>query len=749
MIVENGRNASTSERKPFSNAILGLRGFAVFIVVLSHYPISQFKNGFIGVDIFFVISGFLISRQLLLEYHESTIFHGKIGFISLRNFFIRRFARIVPSLLACLIIINFATYFFSNQIKFHSTLLDSARASIFALNIHFIQSSYQYFDHSSLTSMLMPLWSLSVEEQFYILWPIAFLWVLSFHGLEVFQKRIRWYTRLILFTSTLIALSFFLAILTFRQNPNASYFATTSRIWEFGLGGFASIYQFSGKLFFLPKIPKSSNFGLILLLLSTLAIDTTNFFITLIPVALGTCFILLDASEGEYSIANAVLSTRYLMFLGRISFPLYLLHFAVLRIAESSGVKQTIFTVSCEFSFSVLLAWIINQMIELPFQRKINGLQRNDASNPGIRSRKKMKRITGIVLALVFSGITVLNIPGVAAKAQRVIFHSELGDSASRKTIDQTSNSLSIAKMDQNSNSPSQLQVDGGVKLIPKSRKNSSAISNPVDAQFSKLVQSGVSLKFAEPELLDKISSLKNVRNQIWSACLSGSSDSSYCSREGSGNRPLAFLIGDSIALSWYPALNGALPSNWKIQTFTLGECEFARVTPLKNGSQYDACNANRKFVDSKISQSHPDLIVISSSWATSFIGGSAAWSEGFTSRMNFLKGSGSKVLLIGSTPGAGIWSDCLKGNDISKCNGSASTGEKRRIEESAKSKEFGFAFLDPSIFLCFAGVCPSTIGGIPTYWDGSHLNSDFSLTLSHFLRDAIERNYPKFLSNN
>jgi hypothetical protein len=181
----------------------------------------------------------------------------------------------------------------------------------------------------------------------------------------------------------------------------------------------------------------------------------------------------------------------------------------------------------------------------------------------------------------------------------------------------------------------------------------------------------------------------------------------------------------------------------------TLGECEFARVTPIKNGSKFDACLEQRNLVDSNITLIQPDLVVISSSWATSFAEGEKLWSQGFASRLDFLKAAGARVLIIGTTPGAGNWSECLKGNVISGCMGSSEVGFKRRSRESLESKKRGFAYLDSEKILCVSQYCPSVIDDIPVYWDGSHLSSEMSATLSSFIKISIKKNYPNLLTIN
>jgi hypothetical protein len=364
---------------------------------------------------------------------------------------------------------------------------------------------------------------------------------------------------------------------------------------------------------------------------------------------------------------------------------------------------------------------------------------------------------------MFFSILLIVNIPGFASATRDFLFQRELVIRDSKQPADLEfpmipQEDTALVRKGTESNIPIESEIGAVVKnrvvtesqsespsaLIPSTK--SSADTNIMTEQKA-VVKKALEVKQVDKETIIRIENLIQNRDSIWGACITGYSTSTYCNRLASAQtQRSAFLIGDSFALSWYPAVEKALSSNWSIRSFTLGECEFSRVVPIIAGRNFDACVKYRAEIDKRVLLEKPDLIIVASSPNTPFVGSLTDWKIGLADRLGFLKDSSSNVLMIGATPGSGKISTCINGNDISKCNGWAKQGLEKKSIELIESRKNQFAFLDPVPLLCFANSCPSVISKTPVYWDGSHMNNEFARTLSPFIKQAINLQYPNLL---
>ncbi len=296
----------------------GLRAIAVGAVILYHgqikiFGFEIFKGGFIGVDIFFVISGYLITSIILKELILS-------GTFSFKNFYERRIRRILPALLFVMLIsILFAwTYLLPEAfIDFSKSILYSIG---FSSNSYFHYSGQIYGDESGLLKPFLHTWSLSVEEQFYIIFPLVLL---------ITFKYFRKYLLAILVIILLISLQ--TADWGSRNYQSATFYFFYTRIWELLAGSILAYFEIiKGQI----AKKKISNFifqslGLILIGHSILFFDDKMFhpsFYTLSPI-IGTCFIIWFSNKDE--LITKILSTKLFVGIGLISYSLYLWHYPI------------------------------------------------------------------------------------------------------------------------------------------------------------------------------------------------------------------------------------------------------------------------------------------------------------------------------------------------------------------------------------------------------------------------------------
>ena len=292
--------------------IVALRAIAVLSVVLYHAQFHFFKGGYVGVDIFFVISGFLITNILVSE-------HLKEGGIKLSSFYLKRARRILPALFFTLFLTTILAIAFLSSNLLNQFGLSLTASALSISNIYFY-SQAGYFDSSSSTKLLLHTWSLGIEEQFYLFWPIFISIIFSIKRLTLNIKILI----LIFIASMSLFLSQFLTI----ANPSASFFLTPFRVFEFAIGGILCFipintlnYKFFKNLLFI--------LGLSLLFYAVFIFTDNTIFPglnALIPCLGAAFFILANKNSAAF---NKFYKKSGLLFIGKISYSLYLVHWPI------------------------------------------------------------------------------------------------------------------------------------------------------------------------------------------------------------------------------------------------------------------------------------------------------------------------------------------------------------------------------------------------------------------------------------
>lgn len=328
----------------------GLRAIAVLAVVLFHFFPTLLNGGFVGVDIFFVISGFLIGKIIITE-----IYNNSFSFI---NFYKRRALRIFPALILVLLFCFFVGFSSLYESELASLSKHIAAGAGFVSNL-VLWSESGYFDVSSNSKPLLHLWSLGVEEQFYIFTPIILILVIR-RGIPLLN---------VLISLTLV--SFAYCIWTMLVDKTANYYSPISRMWELMAGvSLAYVTISSGAVNdFCNRFRNVISFtGISFLSLSILFINESMSFpgyIAIFPV-LGTIMII---AAGVHSFINKkILSFRPLVFIGLISYPLYLWHWPILTFARiiHGGELSLSISIVCllaSFTISFLTFFLIEKPI--------------------------------------------------------------------------------------------------------------------------------------------------------------------------------------------------------------------------------------------------------------------------------------------------------------------------------------------------------------------------------------------------
>ncbi|WP_324754593.1 acyltransferase family protein [Roseovarius sp. Pro17] len=326
----------------------GLRAVAVIPVILFHAGFSAFAGGYIGVDVFFVISGYLITTILIGE--------REAGTYSLLGFYERRARRILPALfLVLLCTIPFAWRWLAPD-PFEDYARSQAFAALFLSNFHFLEKS-SYYDVGSALRPLLHTWSLAVEEQFYLLFPLVLLPL----GLFVRQKF------LIVFL-ILSALSLALAEWGWRTYPGENFYFTFSRLWELLAGSICAAILFNR-----PQM-RSDTMGLAGLALIIYSIFFYNEAVpfpsvyALVPVV-GSMLIILFADRGTWT--ARVLSASPMVWIGLVSYSAYLWHQPLFAFARIRSIGEpSLWVMSGLTLMTLALAWLTMRYVETPFRRR-------------------------------------------------------------------------------------------------------------------------------------------------------------------------------------------------------------------------------------------------------------------------------------------------------------------------------------------------------------------------------------------
>jgi peptidoglycan/LPS O-acetylase OafA/YrhL len=325
--------------------IQGLRALAVLAVITNHLFADFLPGGFLGVDIFFLLSGYLITAQLIeLSTNE------QMG-SNLLKFYAGRIRRILPSALLVIWVTVALAYRYLGPVIGNETLRDGRWATLFFANSHFNSLKVDYFEQGKSTPLLQHYWSLAVEEQFYLVWPVVLLLVAI-----IFRKRL---SQLLLATLALLAIFSFCSI--FIIEKTLTYFATQTRIWELSIGALVAILGTRA----LPKITQWS--AVLILIGSLFIVDSTDQApgVVVLPALLATA-LLLNITDKNLSI---VLGNRLMHYLGDISFVLYLWHWPVIELhRQLSFTELSIVDSISLLLITFVLAVITHQLFENPIR---------------------------------------------------------------------------------------------------------------------------------------------------------------------------------------------------------------------------------------------------------------------------------------------------------------------------------------------------------------------------------------------
>lgn len=339
----------------------GLRGLAVLSVILCHSGFPLVSGGFIGVDVFFVISGYLITGHLVQEFM-------KFETIDFAAFYARRLKRLLPALLSMIAGVALLSTAFLSPYEISKQLASLPYAITWISNIYFSFREINYFDDFQQYDLFIHTWSLGVEEQFYLFWPL-FITALLMTSAKIHLTKFTSMTPLLVgFTAVIVISLTYSLSLTDQNRQITAFYSMPSRIWQFSIGALIFVITQGQK----HKISKGFYYfllssGLLLILGSAIIINSKMLYPSLLASipTLGAALTILVGSHNH--IYRSPLNFKPLTYLGDRSYSLYLWHWPLLALGFSNGLLGSVPSIAMLLMATIVLAEVSYRLVEIPF----------------------------------------------------------------------------------------------------------------------------------------------------------------------------------------------------------------------------------------------------------------------------------------------------------------------------------------------------------------------------------------------
>jgi peptidoglycan/LPS O-acetylase OafA/YrhL len=668
----------------FRPDVEGLRAVAVLLVVFYHANVPRLTGGYVGVDVFFVISGFVITGVLLRE-------RSSTGGNSMLGFYARRVRRIFPAATAVILTTVFCCYVLLGFVSGNNVADDGRWAAVFLSNFHFAAIGTNYLSAARPPSPLQNYWTLSVEEQFYVVFPTIFLLVAGIRSRGSLRVRMS------VVLGIIIVGSYSLSIVQTASNPTAAYFSPFTRAWELGLGALVAVA--TSWLKGVPQIMAwvMSWAGLFAIVGAAFIFGPQTAYpgsLVAIPVV-GAAMIIAGGVALRGSGAELLLGRRPLQWFGARSYSLYLWHWPILIIAaervgkSSLPVGQNLLLIL----LAVALSAISYAFIENPIRHW--GLPSKQTMGAGIA----LVVATVLFLSLLITiGSREHGVYRITPAADNEVVLREVASAVHISLVPASIEpALSDAAYDYGGYDESTLcQGD-----FTNSSEKVCMFGDPHGRQLMVLYGDSHAMMWAQPVKL------------------------------------IAKRAGWRLAILGKPAC----PASMVVVANTLGNGAA--------GAPYRSCELWHEWAMKEINRLHPTLVVISqtngyvtprTSQSPSRSFTPSEWREGLTRLFSGIAGSTRKVLLgdIPVLPQSGP--TCLSGhpNDAQACSAPlAKASHPLDSVDRSTAAALGVQYVDPTPWFC-SDVCTAIIGKFDVYLDYTHVTSAYASYLQNALAEAL-----------
>ena len=671
--------------------VQGLRALAVIAVVVDHLYAWP-GGGFVGVDVFFVISGFLITG-ILVRRHEST---GGIGWAW---FYARRAKRILPASLLVLAFSVVSAGLTFNGPRAHGVRTDALWAALFGANWRFLAQSTDYFAAAGPVSPLQHFWSLSVEEQFYFVWPWLMVAVYALL-LSRSASRRRAHVVIGVVLAVVSVASFAWALVETRDDAVRAYFDTFARVWELGLGALLAV---STPL--LVRIPRRLRPGLawagLLGIVASLWVVSPAGFpapVVALPV-LSTALVIAAGTMSEPRAQQRFLwplTNRVSNYVGDISYSLYLWHFPLI-VLGASLLGTTMADRLLVLVTSLAVASFSYYFIEDPLRRITWTLRReHGAPRTGLRDVYGTSHGT--------AGLVALGLVNIALAA------AVLSPPEPPKTFDVSA--------------PIRPQQGQTQHEAPAQDRLSNRIAHALSAD---------SWPSLTPTIDDTLTSPMVPAEDLACAGVQQAVDVGACTWGPDTAPRRAVMLGDSISMIYTPVLRTILAKDpdWSLTSVGAIGCPFVDSEDVDLGAAtYADCEAHRQGAIAAINELQPDVIFVAQEPRTHLDGSPFPpdeWNAAVRRELAKLH-TDAHLVFLGEPPPAADPAQCYTpGSTPGDCVSTVTSLWRSRQEALASSaRAVDGTYIDPEDWFCESGYCPEFVGTTPVRKDDSHFTPDY-----------------------
>ena len=703
---------SRSAKTGFRPDIEGLRAVAVLAVVLFHAGVPGVGGGFIGVDVFFVISGFLITGMLWREVSTA-------GTVRLRRFYGARARRLLPASAAVGVVTMVASVVLLLPLQARDVIGDGIASALYVGNIWFVVQATDYFSNDEIPSPFQHYWSLGVEEQFYLVWPALIIGTAWLIRLARRRRKAQGASkRPYLAVLVLVAVASFAGSLAVtRMWPPAAFFLMPTRAWQLAVGGLVALTASQWRRLPAPLAAIAGWAGLVLILLTCNRFGTTTLYpgtAALLPV-LGTALVIGAGCANPSQAVGGVLALPPMRAVGRVSYSWYLWHWPVLVLAvpllgHPLGLTERLATVVISAGLAVLtLRFIENPLRFAPSVR---------------RSAARSLVLGGAATAVaVCVGMVLL-----------VVAPTPIGRGPAAPTLSVTA-------------------------AHPPTGDNADVYDAAVQHAFAQ-VQAAVAASAAMAAVPSNLNPpLADAASEATAFMLNGCMRSFFevgqpeCATGDTASATNVVLVGDSNAAMWSRAFEQvAEQRRWRLETLAKAACPLLnlRIVNPRLQREYTECEQWSAQIIDRLRDEHPRLVVLSISRRYSRTSEGVwsygpAWIDSLTHLVQELRGMGSQVLVLGPIPDSQLTVPiCLSGHldDISACSPPRSTAvnEPGIAAESAATKAGGGHYADLTELFCTTDRCPAIVGNTLVYLDKVHLTLEYSRQLAPVIGALADR---------
>ena len=734
--AEASAHGTRTPKLAFRPDVEGLRAVAIGLVVGYHAGLPFLPGGFIGVDVFFVISGFLITGLLLAEVQRT-------GRVSLAAFWARRARRLLPAAVLVLVVTAVASWLVIPRIDHALVGGDIVAAGVYVANLRFAGQATDYLGADRAPSPVLHFWSLGVEEQFYLVWPLLVLAI----GVLVVGRLVAAraqaadvegaggaaarHARVAVGVAVALAVvgvaSFLYSLWLTSESEPWAFFGTPARAWEFAVGGLLAVASAQRKVA-APLVRLVLGWlGLLVVVGAAVRLDADVPYpgtAALWPV-LGTALVLAAGASGAAAArssapaaaglgADAALSTWPMRAVGRLSYSWYLWHWPVLVLAAAAlgplSVPAKVLL--------VLLALVPSALAYRFIERPVH----HAASLAG-HPRRSLTMGAALSALAVVAGLLLVSVPGGGALASTsAVAASDVeGEAGTGRGPAAPPPPATTA-----SPSPGASSTSPAARPLPAPATGEAITPDPLVARDDLPVtyENGCHLnhgKLASPP----------------------------CVFADTGSATRVVLLGDSHAAQWFPALEAAAANRgWALVSRTKSGCPAPDVTIWLRSLKrpYDECDTWRESVFADLTGADKPALVLATSTQTeslvsrvdgSRLDGAPAqqeWRDGWDRTLERFTAAGVPVVVLRDTPWPGTdVARCVSEHldDPSACDVGRGALASPSFDVGTTKGIDGATPLDLTAAMCSAERCPAVIGPRLVYRDDNHLTATFARSLA------------------